>query len=192
MTMSRASSMAGEAGWEHDRSCRRLAHRMRPRSGTLKGPGRHRFLFLAPQGDTPMRSTHCRVGDSQCQFGSTRDPRDYRGTQAFLTSLLLPIHVHVTLVTEGGMGCGLSTARAGTQINLFFVDASPGPPPQQAQNPSKPAPLCSCGGGGGFSQQLASAIFPPPLLESLDVVGIKTHEPTSNRRGAFFSYGVFI
>jgi len=26
-------------------------------------------LFLAPQGDTPVRITHLRVGDSQCQFG---------------------------------------------------------------------------------------------------------------------------
>ena len=28
------------------------------------GPGRNRFLFLAPQGDTPVRITHFRVGDS--------------------------------------------------------------------------------------------------------------------------------
>jgi hypothetical protein len=29
-------------------------------------------LFLAPQGDTPVRITHFRVGDSQCQFGGRR------------------------------------------------------------------------------------------------------------------------
>ena len=73
-TKSRASSTAGEAGWKHDRSCRRPAHRMRPRSGTSKGPG-NRFLFLAPQGDTPVRITHFRVGDSQCQFGGARQAR---------------------------------------------------------------------------------------------------------------------
>jgi len=36
------------------------------------GPGRNRFLFLAPQGDTPVRITHFRVGDSQCHFGGRR------------------------------------------------------------------------------------------------------------------------
>jgi len=54
------------------RSWRRPAHRMRHRSGTSTGLGRNRFLFLAPQGDTPVRITHFRVGDSQCQFGGRR------------------------------------------------------------------------------------------------------------------------
>ena len=53
MTKSRASSTAGEVSWEHDRSCRRPAHKMLPRSGTSKGPGRNRFLFLALPGANP-------------------------------------------------------------------------------------------------------------------------------------------
>jgi len=46
-----------------------------------KGPGRNRFLFLAPQGDTPVRITHFRVGGQQCQFGGRRHARAKRAAR---------------------------------------------------------------------------------------------------------------
>jgi len=49
--------------------CTRCAHVVGHRRA--RG-GRNRFLSLAPQGDTPVRITHFRVGDSQCQFCGRR------------------------------------------------------------------------------------------------------------------------